>query len=383
MAITIYNQPPALIMAHQPVVFRIASNSTESPLRLAGGVVDYGSDSVPADGSGEARFNLSDYLKELTTQRYIISDTPESYTDSVKSVEFAFGEIYGTPPTMQNILTTTDFAVLDGRIPKRKIASFYSTYNHVLAWLIATKSCITWWPLAIAKKVLPDQNEFLNYIQVQNSSAKDLHLEVTLLYTDGTTESMGQVYSTLTGIAQFAMTYWPVGYTQLGIAAWVAANNPGKTVKRYTATIYNSATAYSAGYIYEVDRSYYENTRKLYIRNPFGMLEILLCRGLGSSVSEYESQDAVTSGLSTQEKIIWYNRKTESVKVSTGFMKAEEILWLSDLLETIEAYELIDGALQPIILKDIKVATRHDGDYQFASDIEYEYTFIEQTEEGA
>lgn len=383
MSITILTHPPALIMARQPVVFTIDSSSTESPLRLSGGVVDVGSDSVPADVDNEARFNFSDYLQGLTTERHKLTTTPSKYTGAVTVVEFAFAELYGTPPTSHNAITTSEYSVIDGFVPRNRRKAFYASYASMLAYLISSKSCLTWWPSNESKKVLPTQKEIINHLQVHSGTAVSLQLKVTLLYTDNSTDNMGNVYSSVASVGYLDMVYFPVGYTELGIAAWVASNNPGKTVRKYYISIYDSATLVSKIYSFDLDQNYYENPRYLYIRNPFGMLEILLCTGLSSAVSEYSSEKAVTDGQITQDKLTWYNRKADLVKVVTGFMTKAQIQWLSELLETTEAYELISGVLVPIVLRDPKIATAHDGEYQYSAEIDYEYAYTEPIETGS
>jgi len=54
--------------------------------------------------------------------------------------------------------------------------------------------------------------------------------------------------------------------------------------------------------------------------------------------------------------------------------------WLSDLLDTPEAYELIDNVLHPVVFRSIKLQSYHDGSYQYSADLEYEYTYNEGIE---
>ena len=56
--------------------------------------------------------------------------------------------------------------------------------------------------------------------------------------------------------------------------------------------------------------------------------------------------------------------------------------WLSDLMDTTEAYELINGNLHPIIFRDITLAVVHDGEFQYSADLEYEYAYNEFNEQG-
>ena len=71
MAITILQRPAPLLLDEAPVVFRIQSDYNGEPLRLLAGVTTLPLDSVPSDGTGYARFEMSDYLKGLVTMRSI------------------------------------------------------------------------------------------------------------------------------------------------------------------------------------------------------------------------------------------------------------------------------------------------------------------------
>ncbi len=379
--ITIQQQPPLLLLARQQVVFKVVSNSTQTPLRLKGTVSGIGSDSFPADIMTSAQFEFSEYIRDLSDERYKLSASPAKYTDAIATAIFKFYEVYGTPATDHNELATSSFYVLDGKIPNSQLKLFYQTYASLLEYLVSTKACLTWWLSSEAKKVLPEQKEFLNYLQVKTSgSSVSLQLKVGLLFTDGTSADMGSVYSAVSSVAYMEMVYFPTGYTQLGIEAWVATNHPGKVVSRYYVTIYSGATPYSRVYSYEVDRGYYENSRVLYIRNPFGMLEVLLCTGLASEGADNSNEVAVTDGQTLPAKLSWKNTRTDVVKINTGHLSVSGIKWLADLLDTTEAYELNGTVLIPIVLHEPKIALRHDGDYLYNADLEYEYAFSQPIE---
>ena len=70
------------------------------------------------------------------------------------------------------------------------------------------------------------------------------------------------------------------------------------------------------------------------------------------------------------------------VKVNTGFLTAAQMQWLSDLLDSTEAYELIHDNLHPIVFRDIILPVVHDGEFQYSADLEYEYAYNEVIEQG-
>ena len=380
MAIQIIQSPPDLLLSKQPVVFVLASNATETPLRLGGGVTDLAGDSVATLPGRQESFDFAGYLQGLVTERGKQSNAPEAYEGVPKAVTFTFSEYYGTPPSYHYMDETSAFLVLDGKVPDSRKKLLYSSYSNLLSYLQGTKSCLTWFPAGEPKKVLPDQMEFLNYLQVKSNTPVDLSLKVYLFFSDDIGVTMDAPYGTVPSINKFGLVYFPTGFTQLGIESYVATNYPHKALVKYSVAVFSGAVPYSRIYSYIVDRNYYEHPRQLWIRNPFGLWEALLCTGEGETNHELTQDTVATDGISFPGTIAWRSEKTDSVKVNTGFLTSEQMTWLADLLDTLEAYEMIENVLHPIILKTIRMQSRHDGNYQYSADIEYEYSFNEVVE---
>ena len=380
MAIQIIQSPPDLLMSKQPVVFVLASNAAETPLRLGGGVTDLAGDSVATLPGRQESFDFAGYLQGLISERGKQSDTPEAYQDVPKAVTFTFSEYYGTPPSYHYMDETSAFLVLDGKVPDSRKKLLYASYSNLLSYLQDTKSCLTWFPAGEPKKVLPGQMEFLNYLQVKSNTPVDLSLKVYLFFSDGIGVTMDAPYGTIHSVNKYGLVYFPTGYQQLGIEAYVAANYPHKTLVKYSVAVFSGAVPYSRIYSYLVDRNYYEHPRQLWIRNPFGLWEALLCTGEGETNHELTQDTVATDGISLPGTIAWRSEKTDSVKVNTGFLTSEQLTWLAELLDTLEAYELIDNVLHPIVFKTIRMQSRHDGTYQYSADIEYEYSSKEVVE---
>lgn len=374
MAITIVKSPPKLIISRQPVAFTLQSNAVATPLRLAAAVTGINGDSMPADSEQMASFELSDYLQGLVVERGKTIDTPAIYMLTPRAITFAFKEWLGTPPVAGAEITTAAFYLLDGRVPKSMSKAFYAANASLLAYLLSSKSCLSWFPAAEYKKVLPEQKEFLNFLQLQVAGPVELNLKVSIYYTDGTTSDFEDFFVT-PNIPQYGLVYFPTGYKQLGLDTFVAEFGNGRTVKSYAVNVFDDWNMYgSPVYKYEIDRNYYEHPRTLYIKNSFGLWEILLCTGLSAQENEIKSETAVTDGLTLQDKLNWKITKTDVVKVNTGFKSAAQMQWLSDLDFT-EAYEFDGINLLPIVFHDLKLPVVHDGDYQYSADLEYEYSY--------
>jgi hypothetical protein len=157
---------------------------------------------------------------------------------------------------------------------------------------------------------------------------------------------------------------------------------PEKTIAGYSICIKTGSSLLSKIYSYSLDISWHQNPRYLYIKNPFGLWEVLLCTGIGQQENSIKPETVVTDGQSMPDKLTWKTVKSDVVKVNTGFLTAAQMLWLSDLLESTEAYELINGNLHPVVFRDIALPVAHDGEFQYSADLEYEYAYNEFSEQG-
>jgi hypothetical protein len=219
MALSLLKQPAELIMAYQPVVFSLQSTATGTPLRIAGGVYGIGGDSMQAGVTKKATFEFSDYLQGLITERGKTAAIPMLYDEVPKIVTFIFQEQVGDPIVAMPELETDIYYLLDGCIPKSRRKAFYASYNHLLSFLKSSKSCLSWWPDNEFKKMLPDQKEFINYIQLFSETAITITLNLRLIFTDGTTSGQGAVF-TVADVDYMKLVYFPTGYMELGILQW-------------------------------------------------------------------------------------------------------------------------------------------------------------------
>lgn len=385
MALTITSQPPELIMAKQPVSFTVHSSETDTPLRIIGAVSGIAGDSVQPSAGNNATFELSDYLKTLVTERGKTDNTPSVYSNVPKSVTFIFQEMVGSPAVANPELESDPFLLLDAYIPTSRRKSFYAANASLKAYLIGSKTCLSWWPVAEEKKVLPTQMECINFLQIISATPIPVQLDLTMWFTDGTYE-FGQQIQTVSNVAYGQIVYFATGFTQLGVAAIAAAAHPDKTLASYSINLatgtYNHDNRISTIYSYLPEFGYIQTPRILVFKNPFGFYEYLLCTGLSDQENTIKPETAVTDGLTLPDKLNWKTLKSDVVKVNTGFFTQAQMQWLSDLLETTEAFELIGTTMHPIVMSGVKLAVSHDGDYQFSSELEYEYAYTQHTEQA-
>lgn len=381
MALSILQNPPTLLLTYQPVTFILQSNATETPLRISAAVTQCDGDSLQADGDKKAQFDLSDYLQGLITTRHKTGSVAEVYSDVPLPVTFNFVEWSGDPPVDTfDLVEQGPYYLLDGFIPRSRRKAFYNTYSNMLAYLVATKSVLSWWPSSEAKRVQADQVEFINYLQITSADPVSIALRVTLLFTDATTGDAGTVH-TVPDVAYMKLVYIPVGYTAMGLLLIVAQAFPGKTLAGYSVAVFQGSALVSRVYSYTLDTAWYQNPRTLYIKNAFGLLEVLRCTGKGEQNNKLTIEIARTDGHLLPDKISWKSEKEDVVKVNTGFLTQAQMQWLSDM-DFKEAYELQGSVLHPIVFRDITLPVIHDNVYQYDAELEYEYAYNEIIEQG-
>ena len=380
MALSILTQPTTLLMSKHPVKFTLQGSATTLPLRIAAGITAGDGDMMQADADKKAVFDLSDYLQGLISEIGKTGNAAELYSTIPLPVTFTFIEWVGDPPVNNYDVETSTFYLINAVIPKSRRKLFYNSYASLKAYLTATLSALSWWPYTVTKQILPNQAEILNFMQLFHADPSLVKLYNKLYFTDGTVVDRGSVLS-VAAVPAHGIVYFPVGPVHLDIATYMAENFPDKTLEHYSVYAKVNATV-SQEYHYKIDANYYPATRVLYIRNPFGLLEILTCKGLGQQDSSIKPELAATDGNTLPDKLNWKTNREDIVKVNTGYLAAELMPWLTDLIDTTEAYEMISGVLHPIVLKDVSIPVIHDGEYQFDAELEYEYTYTEKTEQA-
>ncbi len=378
--LTILQHPAFLIQSQQPVVFKVQSDATGSPLRIGGGVTsDSGGDIIPADGDKKATFELSDWLQGLITERGKTANVPAVYSGVPRQLTFSFLEWIGNPQATGDDIETPTYWLLDGRVPASISQAFYAAHASLLAYLVSTKRFLSWWPAGETRKVLPLQHEFLNFLQLSSQSPITITLKLLLTFTDAT--SAEQTAFTVLNCAYMQLVYFPTGATQLGIPIIMSSAYPDKMLASYSVYVKSGSSLISEVVKYQVDDAWYQNPRFLWVRNGFGLWEVLLCTGQASQENEIKPEQAITDGQSLPDKLNWKTTKTDAVKVNTGFKPEAVMQWISDL-DFREAYEMIGGNLVPIVMHDLKLPVVHDGIYQYSADLEYEYVHYENIEQG-
>jgi len=381
VALTLLQSPPTLLLARQPVVFGVSTDSAEDPLRLQCEVSGYGTDSLLPDSNKKAYFDVSDYMQGVPVVSLALTGFPKAYTTGCPAFTINLSEFYDD--VANNTVTYTRYA-LAGKVPAWKY-NFYSSYASFLAYITATNAFLTWYPRTVTRTVTPAESLRIYWLQFISPSAYIVvKLRTVITFTDGSTATMDE--ATTFQANPYRVFEWGVGYTELGIAAWVTANHPGKTVQSYSVQVMKYDTgvysAVSEALTFVLDNKYYADTRQLIFRNSLGAFDTLLLKGVGQKEHTFEREtadksrdlsSAETATVGTPDRITWNVSGRRKVNASTGWISREELDWLNELMEATEVYELISGKLYPVNIQNEKITHSADNEFIHSATIEYEY----------
>lgn len=239
-------------------------------------------------------------------------------------------------------------------------------------WAVLNENNTDWWTehqasgralnwLPAAKTIAPDSVEKLYWIQ---AAAGTLTLRYAYVYTSGAS-----------GTHDYAFSF--PAYTPCEICASPAILEEitGKTIASFTVSLVS--TAFSQAYI--IDRKYHEWSEHFILANSFKCYETLWCRGartgkIDYTREKYEKTDRRALRIFDRTS---GNTKTEFTRVheiNTGFVTETWWDWVTDLLNSDDAYHLKSGGIFPIVLNSESI----DFEDQLADELhgltfEYQY----------
>jgi len=369
MALTIVKSPPNPIIAvRMPVVFQMLTGYTG--LCHITGMVGSVGDSIEPDTAHKATFEFSDYLRDKPVLNAGLT-VPAVHNSACPSQTFVFAEVYGTPPTDHNIVTTSAFRLLAAKVPHWKKDFAGTITNHITG----NKPFLTWYPNQI-RKVLPGEMIHLYYLVIDTSEYL-YNLQFTITYTDASTDvfngaSSAQVnnYSVVQLDASPAI-----------VEAWALANEPDKIVSHYAVRVaYYSAPDYipvSESRSFVINRMPFTNPRQIIFRNSFGTFDQVMLRGIGTITATTErlsaSRQANYDAAQVPDRVTWYNEGRQMLQTETGYLLKAERAWLNELLTSTEVYEKQASVLIPVMLKTEKMTQLNDETPLISIPIEMEY----------
>ncbi|MFZ4707964.1 MAG: hypothetical protein ACOYMF_18325 [Bacteroidales bacterium] len=373
MALTIVQQPPAIIAALMPVVFRIQTDYT-GLCHLRGMVGTLG-DSIEPNALHQVTFEFSDYLRDKPVLPATLT-LPAVHASACPAQTFEFSEVYGTPPTEHNESAVSNYRILAAKVPHWKHNFTGTIYSYISATL---KPFLTWYPNR-QRKVLSSETVHLFHLVTNAATYYVLQIQFVVTFTDGTTATFDGT-ATPGDLTDYKIVQFDV--SPAIVLAWATTNHPTKTVVSYTAQSVFHTTGdpvlLSELRSFIINTLPFENTRQLVFRNSFGTFDQILLRGSATITATTDrlsaNREANYETAAVPDRVTWYNKGRQMLTAETGYMLAAEREWLNELLNSTEIYEKQSSVLVPIELRTEKFI-QHTDDYQLMS-VSFEFEYLQ------
>lgn len=389
--ITYLNRPPRVVLSENPAIVRLSSSLTGvENLHLKVSVImssTIGTDVLYPPEGGSAETDISDYLQALFSRQspyshFTLPDNPAAWAavdNLIRNYTVEVGEGQGDPPSYVYSLLQNRY-VLPGRMPLWKHNSFYAQYASVWQWIITVKPFLTLAPKVRFTK--PAQTQKLYWLcDYAPAEGHTISLKINLRFNDGT--SADWVKTNFSGtLTQYAIYQFHTGYNSLGIPAKIAADYPGLEVISYSVTAIDGETAVSETREYIVNSKLTPGSIELAFRNSLGTFDTVMLNGIGELNMDFDPENVNIHGTSAGYPLS-RTLRTEAnakVKASTGWITADERLYMSELLTSREVYQIAGSKLYPVVITAQGVTLSRDRDYLSAVNIEFKpvSTYIEE-----
>jgi hypothetical protein len=386
--ITVINLPPVVCLSENPAILGIETNLDEvenlhvlvEP-KYWNRDAPIGTDVLYPPFEGQAETDLSEYLRSVFGEQVPVSDRfsyPELYiarlleSHSMRySIKIKEGS--GFPATYDDT-DIEDRFVVPGQIPKWIRNSFYSTHFSYWDWIVAVHPFLTLAP--DNAKVTRAQTRKLYWMMWYDPITQGkLKLSIHLEFTDGTDGNWIRSTVPEKDWYQYAIYEFAAGYTALGIAAHIAAEFPGKTVMSYSLTVTadeNEPVSETRTFI--IDNNQHEAEREFAFRNSVGGYDTIMLTGTGEAQRDHDNESVnvnnAAHGLAMKRTI--FTDVNEKLKVNSGWLSAAERLYISELINSPEVYEITTLGLMPVVITKQSMVPEKDNDTLISLQIEFE-----------
>lgn len=380
MSLTLLNTPPLVHLSDSQAFFRLNSDDVSEPnLYLVATVfksaVNVGSDNLTPDASGNFHFELSDYFKPHLNPVFTYPDINVPFaaaTGNYQLFGITFEQFYGIPPAEDTQIDIQEHAVIYGRIPKYLFSWFYRNYSSFYDFLTKTHSCLSFWPTThYITKAQTEKLFFCNYWY--NASGESLNLEITLHFSDGTSDNITLAKTTSPLIRLFLVHEFHVGYNALDLDT-IMLQYQGQTLVSYDVEIAVSGTVKSAKYTYILDELPYPDRREFIFRNSLGGYDTFISKGQAEASSQYSPEIINVAswwGVTGKAKKTIRTDYDETVKCFSGFVSAAQMAAMPEFFESDDAYEIINGKLYPITFPEQDIVRQTDKNGLLSFEFEY------------
>lgn len=342
-----------------------------------------GEDSITPDDSGNATFDIANYLASEIKTGFtypVIPTAAKTYLRNSHTVRyfFRFFEKFGTAPTQQEVTSTSTnlpYYAYHGRIEDTEFR--YRYIRNVVNWLTfrpnfhATLQWLTRQPRI--KYVKPWYVERLFFLCQTTTNQITFRLRVTRLDNvvvttniGSFTQPTGNVYEVACGYNELGLnTLYPNGVKQWEISVW-----------RFS--LFGSVQiAPTRTFIPSPDTNMFE--RQFIFKNKLGAYDCFVAKGLQESEIKYERntfdlEETAANPFKLRSSDAMPTNPTLTINAHTGHLTKQQRNWLTDFTESTEIYEILNNKLYKITLisDSIKYAADREGTFGLAFTYERE-----------
>jgi hypothetical protein len=321
-------------------------------------------DRLAPDAENQAMF----YPQDLMVAEHTWPEEPATYhalrQNHIKPYRLSYAELYDD--NVRRLSAPASYRAILGGFDYKMVAALNGVDYSLLDFLTTYKSFLTWQPVSkIINRTQPEKLYFLVYNDI---ASIELHIK---LYFDDDTDSGDQELATITGVSQYQVYEFMIGYSQLDLSKW-----SDKTVEKYEIWLEDDAgNAQSQVRTFVLDTKTYRHERIFLFRNSFGGFDTLRATGRKTQTNEIEKLLVEKNDRDININHAYQAFETQVFTINSGWISRETKNWLRELFLSLEIYEILDGFKYPIVITNDKNELFDDDTYLYDVKIEYRYNF--------
>lgn len=329
---------------------------------------------------GEAKIDvaklLSGFLQNRIDLPTIGSGSPQQVVNTlllwraIYAEQFNFnGDVVATWRTQ-----SSDYQVLKGGLKHLDVPLFSDLLTDFYG--ATDKPWNTWQPNG--KEVTMEEQHWLT-LYCDTDYPSGLRLQAKVYYSDGTT-SATTTLTTNGSHGQYEAWIYRVGFNDEGLDALTPS---GVVPTKYDVWMIDTGSSDTVGVLRTfkiVDST--RNDRFFLFENSLGAFDTLRCNGertVRNSVEKTEAKRVVQAGYAADEHILVQQTiaDQDSFEIFTGWKPRAEVIHLRDFMRSSRVFELLNGALIPIVVEPGTFDLEYDrtGSYNYGLKFGYRYAF--------
>lgn len=284
-------------------------------------------------------------------------------------------EQYGAPAVAKKMSSSTTFYAMPGAISDNSLQSLNAADQSWWERISYNRQFVSFSPSVKLSSVnVPEKLWFLCWHAFAGSS----FVKVDIVLTDGTTATFN---SSTVSMSRFQVYELNVGYSALGIQAFIDTYHAGKFIAKWSVSLYCGAQVVSETKSFLVDPRSHVFEHIFVFKNTYGAYEAL--RTTGKAIvkntiarEQFNNGQPIAFDTTARQK---YSRSTdfsESFEVSSGYLYSyAEAAFAADAFRSDDIVEIVDGVCLPVVILSDEITIRKDGDSRFYFVFEMAYAF--------